>query len=862
MRISTILDKPTATVEELAKKYNTTSEEVQAQLDQGMKVEQEHTSHESVARQIALAHLGEDLHYYEKLQNIEQGVNEQQVPGTQFVTLNASQLKEALTYLQELAENIDSVSITYSDNTTIYSKLDKDYKAITAVEYVMKNNMKALKDPQLAQDSIFLYDIDDSDLSYIEFVGAIHVVVAHKVAEVKWIGSYDANGAGLLRAAMQIAKQRGALEMKLEAKWQSEGFYTKMGFEQAGASVDQPFSGSQLTPFKKKLAEKWSKKYKKSINCNSPKGFSQRAHCAGKKKSRSVVKEATTRTSKVGAPGTLKAKISGPVTCDKVKKLKNRANATPHDVRQANWFINMHDCKESTLLTELFDEPAQHVKWKHVLHGDYQFFETDFIFEFLDKEGKKVQKKVEVGMYEDHEQTSARFVTRNTDLDLPAYYKGYHVVFSVDGSTDATGEVGNAAGTLFVEVVKRVKGFLINYPWNYVFFVGGEESRDRLYFSLSQRLASQVGAKVATYRSYFLIYRPFPLQEVFDYKLSRDDWKVKQRPNGINIDFKVDHDPYLLEITEFKKTPGIFKVIFSHTGVSMFDDATGILNTGNAFQVFAAVAQLLQHATEKMRIKALYFTAKEPSRIKLYKALTKYFATKLGWKFTTDPQFIPYKSKEAQFLVYKPGFSITEHVHLQEVFNVKLARRDWEVVEQGKNYSIFKFHVEDTPYDLDFMELRGRPGIYDVVFGQADSTDPISITGVGQASKVFAAVAQLVQKAIQHHHAQGIAFTAVEPSRKKLYDALSKLFAQKMGWQVVTDPKLMPPHGEKEKPYLIMDPTMQEAAGVGLVVPGVNMPAGMHKDEIRRQAAKFGNLVSATGVPPIADTSGKIPKPA
>ena len=28
----------------------------------------------------------------------------------------------------------------------------------------------------------------------------------------------------------------------------------------------------------------WSKKYKASIDCNNPKGFSQKAHCAGKKK--------------------------------------------------------------------------------------------------------------------------------------------------------------------------------------------------------------------------------------------------------------------------------------------------------------------------------------------------------------------------------------------------------------------------------------------------------------------------------------------------------------------------------------------------------------------------------------------------
>ena len=32
------------------------------------------------------------------------------------------------------------------------------------------------------------------------------------------------------------------------------------------------------------LIEKWSDKYKRSINCNNPKGFSQRAHCQGRKK--------------------------------------------------------------------------------------------------------------------------------------------------------------------------------------------------------------------------------------------------------------------------------------------------------------------------------------------------------------------------------------------------------------------------------------------------------------------------------------------------------------------------------------------------------------------------------------------------
>lgn len=40
------------------------------------------------------------------------------------------------------------------------------------------------------------------------------------------------------------------------------------------------------------LDEKWSQEYKDSIDCKNPKGFSQRAHCQGKKK-KSENKEAT-----------------------------------------------------------------------------------------------------------------------------------------------------------------------------------------------------------------------------------------------------------------------------------------------------------------------------------------------------------------------------------------------------------------------------------------------------------------------------------------------------------------------------------------------------------------------------------------
>ena len=39
------------------------------------------------------------------------------------------------------------------------------------------------------------------------------------------------------------------------------------------------------------VVEKWSEKYKKSIDCNNPKGFSQKAHCQGRKKKNEQISE-------------------------------------------------------------------------------------------------------------------------------------------------------------------------------------------------------------------------------------------------------------------------------------------------------------------------------------------------------------------------------------------------------------------------------------------------------------------------------------------------------------------------------------------------------------------------------------------
>ena len=59
------------------------------------------------------------------------------------------------------------------------------------------------------------------------------------------------------------------------------GDVDEIGTSDVSAYVNQV---KQILGAPAELDEKWSQKYKSSINCANPKGFSQRAHCAGKKK--------------------------------------------------------------------------------------------------------------------------------------------------------------------------------------------------------------------------------------------------------------------------------------------------------------------------------------------------------------------------------------------------------------------------------------------------------------------------------------------------------------------------------------------------------------------------------------------------
>lgn len=67
-------------------------------------------------------------------------------------------------------------------------------------------------------------------------------------------------------------------------------------FELSGCKIflDAKIVDEEDEEEEEELTEKWSEKYKKSINCNNPKGFSQKAHCAGKHKKNEIDEYART----------------------------------------------------------------------------------------------------------------------------------------------------------------------------------------------------------------------------------------------------------------------------------------------------------------------------------------------------------------------------------------------------------------------------------------------------------------------------------------------------------------------------------------------------------------------------------------
>ena len=197
--------------------------------------------------------------FYQKLGFQDQGNGSWQKPLRESTEdLDETSLEDLLGAIEHEQEQIDSAS--YGAEGESYQKLDKDFKALEAVSSVVKNNLKALKNPSLGANSIFLYNYTPD--TGIFSVAAVHVAIEGSVAHVKWLGSYGkkpGSGKQLLLQALSEAKKMGATQTVVDAKWESDGFYQKQGYRALQPGKFNPFTGSNLVKMSRKLEEGWYK---------------------------------------------------------------------------------------------------------------------------------------------------------------------------------------------------------------------------------------------------------------------------------------------------------------------------------------------------------------------------------------------------------------------------------------------------------------------------------------------------------------------------------------------------------------------------------------------------------------------------
>jgi len=134
-------------------------------------------------------------------------------------------------------------------------RIDRDYQAITGRDQDFKNKILAMfpnpqrPDYKTAKQLLAKYEKEHE---------AVQAYINKRIKEVK--------------ATEKPGQQR---------TWLKSDEYKKLARKKNSINA---VMAEILNMLSDTVDEAWSKKYKRSINCNNPKGFSQRAHCQGRKK--------------------------------------------------------------------------------------------------------------------------------------------------------------------------------------------------------------------------------------------------------------------------------------------------------------------------------------------------------------------------------------------------------------------------------------------------------------------------------------------------------------------------------------------------------------------------------------------------
>jgi len=328
------------------------------------------------------------------------------------------------------------------------------------------------------------------------------------------------------------------------------------------------------------------------------------------------------------------------------------------------------------------------------------------------------------------------------------------------------------------------------------------------------------------------------LQELFSPAFKpapEDNWKKLENsdePDSTEYEFTVADKKYIVYFIDFHSSD--IRINFGHdvqivefalNKYSTFD--YGISGTGNSHRIMELVAYCIRQQLQDKSIHGLYFTAKEPSRRKLYSVLANTIAAQSGWQNRPDlaksiknleSKNLDIQTDQTSYLIVKPQYarwmsqsledSESSHQNLQELFSpaYKPAPADrWQQINNDE----YTFFIGNNIYTVKFYNMPGIGNTIQMV--EFALTQPgglpmqWDLSNTGNSAKVLELVAYtLRQKVISSPDLKGLFFTAKEPSRQKLYAVLANTIAKQTAWTV--DQKLanwMNP--TKEKPFLIVD---------------------------------------------------------
>lgn len=289
-----LLDKPEMTVAELAAKHNVPRMVIASQLDKGIKVELEHTSHRDVAREIALDHLAEDPRYYDKLDkaDLEETLINETAEESQLINLiskkaassifkvvrkKESQLANIIApdmkrhKLQTWGISAENLGVPYT-NDPVLSKI-LDHTKFRVVDYVSPTNRGAMATYDSVTHDITVYYPalkKEADRLKYQIESYLAKTIAHEIQHA--VDNFKSKGMAFTTGKKAYATK----PYEINARFQEALMNITLGIEEAkkegvtinkvhlGAFIDQALKHNYIAQFLPKDGKRYRQLVKRA----------------------------------------------------------------------------------------------------------------------------------------------------------------------------------------------------------------------------------------------------------------------------------------------------------------------------------------------------------------------------------------------------------------------------------------------------------------------------------------------------------------------------------------------------------------------------------------------------------------------